>query len=327
MNKYTNKTGGSPLYGTDLKFVQDNAISGMTGIVKGLMHSQHHNDNVILCGVNATLISGGTVNAYFTVEQGMMWVGQELCFVAPQTIPYGGASNLSQLFFTKTDTYDGLSIYFDSTTNYNYTSTVVQFGTTGSYSYTSLIFFGDTIQPASFNTETFNVATGTNYNFNVYPGERTNYIDIYKGANPLTGTSYINLPEPSVENKGRIIYIDFDLSFEPYSPTVIVQTSGGTLIETITDITETGAYEGVWMLIYKEDEIDLYIKNVNDCEPLYPATKIVDYKEMSENKLEDLNISLTIPDLLNDYVNTLELENKDIIYKNILELYEATKVN
>jgi hypothetical protein len=282
MNKYTNKTGGSPLFGTDLKFVQDNAISGMTGIVKGLIESQYYNDNIIINGVNATLISGGTVNAYFTVQEGMMWVGQELCFVAPQTIPYGGASSLSQLFFTKTDTYDGLSIYFDSTTNYNYTSTVVQFGTTGSYSYTTSKTLGDILQQPTYIKESFTVADGSNYSFNLTPTERTNYITITKAANALTGTSYINLPNPTEKNKGKIIYIKFDISFEPFAPTVIVRTVAGTTIESITKMNVTGAYEGVWTLQYDGTTINVIEKNIVGYNSATPTGFPFDTNEFEE---------------------------------------------
>lgn len=267
--------GGSPIVNDDFLTLQTNAKNIGQSLYKAAIQENHYEDNIILWGVSATLYSGGTADAYFDIQSGATCLDKELCLVYPTVVPLPFATSLSQLYVSKTIQYNRLKVYKDLSSNYAEEDTIATFGTTGDYQYTSLELYGDCIQPRTYDTELFEVLGGTNYSFNVTVGENTNYADVYTvsvGANPLTGTSYITIPNPAVNKKGLRLYLDFDLSFEPYAPTVIIKQADGTVVKTINKLIGNGNYKGIIILQYKEDEIEIVSETFEGYNNVTPAS-------------------------------------------------------
>jgi DNA repair exonuclease SbcCD nuclease subunit len=77
---------------------------------------------------------------------------------------------------------------------------------------------------------------------------------------------------------------------------------------------------------YDEALFDQYIQKVNKCEPLFqPNKKIINnFLENNECKLDQLK-TYSVEQLIDEYVRTLECENRDEIYSIINSLYTECK--
>jgi len=77
---------------------------------------------------------------------------------------------------------------------------------------------------------------------------------------------------------------------------------------------------------YNENKIEKYIKKIEDCIPATTPNIFIDSNsELSgEIDLDGCNIGSMI-DLIGEYVNSLEIKNKEEIYENLIELYNEVK--
>jgi DNA repair exonuclease SbcCD nuclease subunit len=77
---------------------------------------------------------------------------------------------------------------------------------------------------------------------------------------------------------------------------------------------------------YNEKKIDRYIKYIEQCEPVdKPNIFVVNNSEIdSELSIDGYNVKSLI-ELMKDYVNNLEIKDKEIIYNILVQLYQEAK--
>jgi len=114
-----------------------------------------------------------------------------------------------------------------------------------------------------------------------------------------------------INNKSSIKYISLNFP-EEFSK----KTIKGNIIDVYISYSDS----------YKEGKIENYLKKIEEYEPaVSPNTVLVNDSSMNSNlNADDYKVGSMI-DLMKDYVNSLDIKNKDQIYNILLDLYSNTK--
>jgi len=250
MNRFYNKKGGNTPYNDDFRLIQDNAISGLTSLVKTLIDPTYYNYNMILYGVNPIIISASTIYSYFQVSDGAIWDGvlQEVVFIKSQTLS-NLYTALSNLWINTTQSTGGLTNYFDLTQYNNYTANIGTLGLTGisQYQYSNFLNYTDCLNNKTSNSETYYPNGAFNYTL----GYNTTYSSIVGNT---SGTCNVILPNATTINNGVEIEINYQITQIPgFNTTMVIKDLGGNVIETITSEIGTG---GIFYSnrVYKSNE-------------------------------------------------------------------------
>jgi len=76
---------------------------------------------------------------------------------------------------------------------------------------------------------------------------------------------------------------------------------------------------------YSEEKVDKYIKRIIEYQPAFEPVIAIETDDMLNAGL-DLNLNLrSIPDLIREYIDTIEMRNKDDVYQILIDLYDETK--
>ena len=75
---------------------------------------------------------------------------------------------------------------------------------------------------------------------------------------------------------------------------------------------------------YNEEDIQTYLKDVEDMNPSFPPTVKVLSKDTDNKELDFDNVQ-SANELIKEYINTLEIDNKEEIYSQMADLYEECK--
>jgi len=77
---------------------------------------------------------------------------------------------------------------------------------------------------------------------------------------------------------------------------------------------------------YSEEKIDNYIKQITEFDPAFPPQIVIETDEMLDSSFDitKLNFS-SIPDLMMEYINTIDIKNREDVFNILLDLYSATK--
>jgi DNA repair exonuclease SbcCD nuclease subunit len=80
---------------------------------------------------------------------------------------------------------------------------------------------------------------------------------------------------------------------------------------------------------YNENDIDKYVQKIQEFQPAMPPNIIIENNLDVNNQIDLQNYKFgSMVDLMQEYVNSLEIENKEEIYKILINLYnESTKID
>ena len=251
MNKLNYVAGGSPAYNSDLDYILTTATSGITSAVLQVINPNYFNSNIILWSNDtlglAYIVSGGTAGTYFQVSRGAVLMGQEVVEVYPQQVVFPYATSLSQLYFNKSDVNDGISVYKNLSSNYNYKRQVVIPNTNTGSAFSTFVTIASVAQPPTRAYQAITMTTG-----NVYTvSDITSYVDITTAFWSGTSTATVVIPNADATNIGLQLWIDWKITSVAGAPiTITVQTVAGTVVETITSsyIWNSSNYLSKWVI-------------------------------------------------------------------------------
>lgn len=251
MNRFINQLGGNTPYNDDFRLIQDNAISGLTSIVKTIINTSYVNSQIILWGVNPVLISGGTSSSYFQVSAGAIWDGtlQEIVMCSPQTLSQPSLTSLNQLWINTTQTQGGLTQYTNLQKYYNYTNNIATLSLTGSsnYQYINYVPFQLTLSDPTGLVQSISLVAGQSYSVNA------NSVYDTITSSSLTGSTTITIPAATTSNSGLYLWLDFNLGLTSFFTSCLIQDLNSNVIGTIGSGSDTPyqttSYISKWLLV------------------------------------------------------------------------------